>query len=166
MSRADLSRMTCTVARTVEIVGDPWTQMILREMFLGSRRFDELQRYTGVSPHTLSQRLKRLEAERIVRRHAYSDRPPRHEYQLTEKGHDLWPVILALKAWGDRWLNGVRGSPIALTHVTCGKETRPCVVCSACGDPIEARTARATLSPKMARERAATARLTKGRGQP
>jgi DNA-binding HxlR family transcriptional regulator len=157
--------MTCTVARTVAIVGDSWTQMILREMFLGSRRFDDLQRYTGVSPHLLSQRLKRLEAAQIVRRYAYSDRPPRHEYQLTEKGRDLWPVILALKAWGDRWLTGVRESPIALTHVTCGQETRPYVVCSACGDPIEARTARAALSPKMARERAIATRLTKGRGQ-
>ncbi len=157
MSRSDLSNMTCSVARAVEIIGDSWSQMILREMFLGSRRFDELQRHTGASPHVLSQRLKRLEAEGIVRRRPYTDRPPRHEYKLTEKGRDLWPVIIALKSWGDRWLDGPAETPIKLTHTDCGQVTRPQLVCSDCGEPIHALSCRASLSPEMVREREAAA---------
>ena len=150
--------MTCTVARAVEIVGDPWSQMILREMFLGTRRFDQFLRNTGASPHLLSQRLKRLEAENIVKRRVYSQRPVRHEYRLTERGRDLWPIIIALKTWGDRWLGTPDDPPITLTHTTCGHETRPYLVCSACGDPIKAVTSRATLSPEMARDRAQPAK--------
>ncbi len=153
MSRSDLSQMTCSVARTVEIVGDSWTQMIFREMFLGSRRFDDLLRHTGASPHVLSQRLKRLEAEGIVVRRPYNDRPPRHEYKLTEKGRDLWPVVIALKSWGDRWLDGPAETPITLTHAKCGQTTQPQLVCSDCGEPIDALSCRASLSPDMLRER-------------
>ncbi len=153
MSRSDLARVECTIARAVEIVGDAWTLMILREMFLGSRRFDDLQRYTGASPHLLSTRLKRLEAEEIVARRGYSDRPPRYEYRLTERGRDLWPVVVALKAWGDRWLDGPEEPPVSLVHTTCGRTTRPRMVCSECGEPMHARTSRATLSQAMVRER-------------
>jgi len=162
MSRADLSDMTCTVARTLEIFGDTWSQMIVREMFLGSRRFDDLQQLTGVSPHTLSKRLKRLEAAEIIRRHAYSDRPPRYEYKLTERGRDLWPAIIALKAWGDKWLDGPATAPITLTHKACGQVTEPYLVCSACGEPIDALGSHATLSPDMQRERAARRRQNTG----
>ena len=102
MSRADLADQSCTIARAVETIGDPWTLMILREMFLGVRRFDDFQRHTGGAPHTLSTRLKRLEEIGAIRREPYQDRPLRHEYRLTEKGRDLWPVIIALKGWGDK----------------------------------------------------------------
>lgn len=153
MARADLSHMTCSIARTVEIVGDPWTELVLREMFLGTRRFDDLQRLTGASPHLLSQRLKRLESEDILVRRPYSERPLRHEYRLTEKGRDLWPIVIALKTWGDRWLDGGEDPRITLTHTTCGQTTRPYLVCSACGEPIEAVTSRPHLSPELAVER-------------
>ncbi len=154
MSRSDLSQNVCTVARTVEMVGETWSLMILREMFLGSRRFDDLQRRTGCSPHLLSQRLKRLEAEQIVERRSYSERPPRHEYRLTERGRDLWPVVIALKNWGDRWLDKTGAPPIELTHKACGQITRPSMHCSACGEPVDARSVTVRLSPKMARDRA------------
>jgi DNA-binding HxlR family transcriptional regulator len=153
MSRSDLSRATCTVARTIEIVGDAWALMILREMFLGSRRFDALQRHTGASPLLLTRRLRRFEAEGIVERRPYAERPPRHEYRLTPKGRDLWPVIVALKGWGDRWLDRAGPPPFGLRHTGCGRRTLPILVCSACGDPIDAMTARADLSADMARER-------------
>jgi len=153
VSRSDLSHTTCTVARTIEIVGDVWALMVLREMFLGSRRFDDLQTQTGVSPHILSRRLKRLVAEDIVGRRLYSEHPPRYEYRLTRKGRDLWPVIIALKGWGDRWLDRPGPPPVTLQHASCGKRTRPIFVCSACGDPIDARTSRAHLSAEMKCER-------------
>ena len=153
MSRSDLSRTTCTVARTIEIVGDAWALMILREMFLGSRRFDELQQLTGASPLILSRRLKRFEAERIVARRPYSQRPPRHEYVLTRKGRDLWPLIMALKSWGDRWLDRSGPLPVTLRHKSCGQITEPTLVCSACGDPIDAVAVRPDLSAAMTRER-------------
>ncbi len=156
MSRFDLSQTTCTVARTIEIVGDAWSLMVLREMFLGSRRFDDLQNHTGVSPHILSRRLKRFEAEGIVDRRLYTEHPPRYEYQLTPKGRDLWPVIIALKGWGDRWLDREGPLPVTLQHTSCVKRTRPILVCSACGDPIDATTSRAQLSAAMASERKAT----------
>lgn len=154
MSRSDLFRTTCTVARTIEIVGDAWALMILREMFLGSRRFEELQRHTGASPLLLTRRLRRFEAEGIVERRPYAERPPRHEYRLTPKGRDLWPVIIALKGWGDRWLDPAGTLPFDLRHTGCGQRTWPILVCSSCGDPIDATTARADLSADMAGERA------------
>lgn len=153
MSRSDLSRTTCTVARTIEIVGDTWTLMVLREMFLGSHRFDELQQLTGAAPLILSRRLKRLEAERIVERRLYSEHPPRHEYRLTRKGRDLWPLIIALKQWGDRWLDREGPPPVTLAHTSCGRKTHPRLACSACDHPIDAVTTRVHLSTKMARER-------------
>ncbi len=157
MSRADLSDMTCQVARAIEIVGDPWTLMILREMFLGSRRFDQLQRQTGASPHILSLRLKRLEDEGIVRREIYSAHPPRHCYKLTDKGIDLWPVIVALKSWGERWLEMEGKAPITLTHEACGYKTDPHLVCSACDQPIDPRSVSVSMSQPMVEERKAVA---------
>lgn len=153
MSKSDLSKRTCTVARTVEIVGDSWSQMIIHELFLKTRRFDEMQRLTGASPHLISVRLKRLEAEGIVRREAYSSRPVRHEYRLTEKGRDLWPLIIAMKSWGDRWLETPDETPIKLTHRDCGHETQPHLVCSACNEPIEALSTTFVISDDMQAER-------------
>jgi DNA-binding HxlR family transcriptional regulator len=145
MARADLSNDTCTVSRAVAAVGDEWSLLILREMFLGSRRFDAFLRHTGMSSHLLSQRLKKLVAQGVVERHAYSRRPLRHEYRLTEKGESLWPVIVALKQWGDRWL--VEGEPpVRIVHRQCGQVTTPEMTCSACGEPMTARQARAELT--------------------
>lgn len=156
MSKADLATMSCTVARTIELVGDQWSQMIIHELFLGSNRFDQLERYTRISPHLLSQRLKRLESLQIVKRLTYSDHSKRFEYKLTEKGRDLWPVVIALKNWGDRWLEeGGEDKQIVLTHTTCGHETTPHLTCPKCGDPIDALTTKAEISSTMTAEREA-----------
>ena len=154
MSRSGLAQKTCTVARTVEMFGDEWTLMILREMFLGGRRFDELLRQTGASPHTLSQRLKRMEAIGVVHRETYSERPPRHEYRLTDKGRDLWAVIVSMKVWGDKWLNHGE-TPVAIRHVSCGHIVVPLMCCPQCGEPMDAHDAQAHLSPEFQRERSA-----------
>ena len=125
--------------------------MILREIFLGSRRFDEFQRHTGASPHILSQRLKQMCADGILTKRAYSDHPPRYEYVVTEKGRDLWPMLVMLKAWGDKWL--ARDGSVTLTHKACGHEMQPQLTCPDCGEPLEARAVRATIQPDLAEER-------------
>jgi len=157
MSRSDLPSHTCTIARAVAQVGDEWTLLIVREMFLGTRRFDDFLRLTGMSSHLLAQRLKKLEAEGVIRRDPYSERPPRHEYRLTEKGRDLWAVIIALKQWGDRWL-GTDDTPVQITHKACGKVVRPHMTCPDCGERIEARDAEAQLSHSFELERQAARR--------
>lgn len=153
MSRSDLAKQTCTVARAVETVGDPWTLMILREMFLGGRRFDDIQRQIGIAPHTLSSRLKRLESVGVVRREAYSDRPVRYEYRLTEMGRDLWPAIIALKNWGDKWFDGHLERPIEIIHKSCGHAIQPGMACPECGEPMGAHDARPAISPGYKQER-------------
>ena len=160
MGRAALSSQTCTLARAVALVGDEWTILILRELFLGTRRFDEFLRQAGMSPHLLSQRLKKLETEGIVKRHAYSERPPRHEYRLTKMGQALWPAIISLKQWGDDWL-GDEEVPVRLRHKACGHDTRPHLTCPECGEPMTARDCEARLSEAYAAERSA-ARKTRG----
>src|SRR5579863_6105036 len=111
MRASELAKMTCTIARSVDAIGDPWTLMIMKELFLGQRRFDDIQTYTGISPHLLSVRLKRLEKHGIVQRSAYQQRPTRYEYRLTERGIDLWPILIAFQDWSARWGTWPRGEP-------------------------------------------------------
>jgi DNA-binding HxlR family transcriptional regulator len=153
MSRSDLANQTCTVARAIEIVGDPWTLMILREMFLGGRRFDDFLRQTGVAPHTLSSRLKKLESVGVIRREAYSVRPIRHEYRLTEMGRDLWPAIIALKNWGDKWFDKPHQRPIDIIHKGCGHIIQPGMACPECGEPMGAHDAHPAISAAYEQER-------------
>lgn len=153
MSRSDLADTSCTTSRAVERVGETWRLMILREMFLGSRRFDDLQRNTGASPHILSQRLKQMVADGIISTHTYSQHPPRKEYRLTEKGRDLWPVIVMLRAWGNKWLDKSPERSTTLTHKGCGEVSEPYLVCSVCGEPMEAHDCSAVIGEKFEQER-------------
>lgn len=100
MGWSEVGGTVCPIARALAVVGDRWTMLILRELFLATRRFEEFQAQTGMSSHLLSSRLKRLEADGVVGRRRYSDRPARHEYRLTEKGLALYPILLGLKSWG------------------------------------------------------------------
>ena len=149
MRISEIGQMKCPVARCLSIVGDPWTLLILRELFLGSRRFDEFQGYTGMSPALLSTRLKLLRKEGIVEQVRYRERPPRREYRLTEKGLDLYPVILALSQWGSRWMADEAGPFLRLLHRSCGKTTDPRLVCSECGGPIAPRDMNVEVLPVM-----------------
>lgn len=157
MSRSDLPSQTCTIARAVAQAGDEWTLVIVREMFLRTRRFDDLLRQTGMSSHLLSQRLKKLEAQRVIRRTPYSEHPPRHDYHLTDKGRDLWTVIIALKHWGDRWLSD-EDTPVQIVHKTCGKIVRPHMTCPECGERMGAHDAEARLLHRYELERQAASR--------
>ena len=115
MRWADVGDLTCSVARTLSVVGDRWTLLVLRDAFLGVRRFEDF-RAVGLTRHRLADRLKKLVAAGVLERVRYQERPPRFEYRLTEKGRDLYPVLVSLVRWGDRWMAGEAGPPVELIH--------------------------------------------------
>lgn len=135
----DVGSMPCSVARTLAVLGDRWTMLILRNAFLGHRRFEAFQTQLGLTRHVLAERLARLVDEGIFTKRAYQDRPPRFEYRLSQKGLDLYPVLLALAAWGDRWKDDGNGPPVVLRHRRCAHMMHPVMVCSECGEPIDPR---------------------------
>jgi DNA-binding HxlR family transcriptional regulator len=153
MRASHLSELNCPIARTVGLVGDPWCLMILRELYLGSRRFDQFQGQLRAPTALLSERLKALEKIGIVKKHRYQARPPRYEYRLTSKGIDLWPLMIALKHWGDRWGGWTRSSPAALKHKACGGTTGLRLTCECCGEPLSAFDVELDQRPSMASER-------------
>jgi DNA-binding HxlR family transcriptional regulator len=126
------------VARTLEIVGEKWALLAVREVFLGNRRFDEMVRRTGAPRDTLAARLKTLVAGGILERRQYSEHPARYEYRLTEAGRELYPVIMTLMNWGDRHLAGEEGLPRVFEH-SCGHRFVPQLVCEACREPADWR---------------------------
>jgi DNA-binding HxlR family transcriptional regulator len=128
----------CSVARTLEIVGDRWSVLVLREAFLGVRRFEVMQRHLGIARTVLTDRLNRLVEHGILRREQYSERPPRSEYRLTKAGVALWPVIVALLQWGNDHLPDARPNPITISHRACGEETTFSLHCDHCGEPVTA----------------------------
>jgi DNA-binding HxlR family transcriptional regulator len=151
----EIGGMACPTARTVGLIGDTWALLVLRELFLRSRRFDEFRAYTQMAPYLLSNRLAKLVREGIVDRVRYQDRPARYEYRLTEKGLDLYPIIVSMTRWGDRWATG-EGEPLAhLVHKRCRRAMTPTLTCSECGEPMEARDVRVEMGPSMASERRA-----------
>jgi DNA-binding HxlR family transcriptional regulator len=147
MPKVDLSAMPCSIARSLDVIGEGWTILVLRDVFRGIRRFDELQRNLGIATNVLTARLKRLVDEGLLERRPYEQRPPRYEYHLTAKGRDLYPVLIALVNWGDKYLAGAGGPPRVMVHKVCGKPTSPMLVCSECGEPVESGDLR-LLSPE------------------
>jgi DNA-binding HxlR family transcriptional regulator len=138
MASTSIHPRECSVARTLEIVGEKWTLLALREVFLGNRRFDEIVRCTGAPRDTLAARLKTLVRNGVLERRQYSERPARYEYRLTEAGRDLFPAIMTLMHWGDKYLAGEDGPPRIFEH-TCGHRFVPQLVCEACGEPVDRR---------------------------
>ena len=134
-----LKREDCSLARSLSVIGDRWTLLVLRDCFLGVRRFEDFERSLKIARRVLSERLAHLVEEGILDRVSYQERPPRHEYRLTEKGLGLYPAILSLVHWGDRHYAGKKGAPIIHTHKNCGHDFRSVLTCSECGDPVGAR---------------------------
>ena len=128
----------CSIARALDIVGEKWALLAVREVFLGNRRFDEMIRRTGAPRDTLAARLRTLVASGILERRQYSEHPARYEYRLTEAGRDLYPVIVTLMRWGDKYLAGEDGPPLVLEHHR-GHRLQAQLVCESCGDPVDAR---------------------------
>ena len=141
MTSASSQPRACSVARALELVGEKWALLAIREVFLGNRRFDEMVRRTGAPRDTLAARLRTLTGAGILRRRQYSEHPARSEYHLTEAGRELYPVILTLMRWGDRHLAGDAGPPLVLEH-NCGHPLVAEVICTACGEPAVAGTTR------------------------
>jgi len=129
-------RRACSIARTLQVIGDRWSGLVIRESFLGTRRFDDFQERLGIASNVLSERLARLVEVRILAKRPYHDRPRRHEYRLTKKGFDLYPVPLAMLTWGDRWLSAGR-SRLLLSHRSCGKRFTAMLTCGRCGNMVE-----------------------------
>ncbi|MCL1484216.1 MULTISPECIES: helix-turn-helix domain-containing protein [unclassified Marinobacter] len=143
----DLDKQPCSLARTLSVVGDRWTMMVLRECFLGLRRFDGIEKRLGITRHVLADRLKKLVENGVLYKAPYQQKPVREEYRLTEKGLELHPVMLALVHWGDKHMVGERGGPIVHIHRKCGQAMQPVTVCSCCGEPVTARDIRVEASP-------------------
>lgn len=132
------SERNCSVARAVSILSDVWAFLIIRECFFGARRFERFLDVLSIPRGTLASRLSQLCSSGILQSWIYSDRPLRREYRLTEKGRDLFPSMLALMSFGDRWLAGKKPPPLTLIHKACGCDCQPRVVCSECGGEIVA----------------------------
>jgi DNA-binding HxlR family transcriptional regulator len=137
----------CSVARTLEVIGDRWTMLVIRDAFHGVRRFEEFQERLGIARNVLSARLMRLVEEGVFEKHRYRDRPPRFEYRLTPKGVDLFPVMISLMKWGDRHVAAPDGPPVAVLHRGCGGEVDERLLCDRCGEPVTALTAEARATP-------------------
>jgi DNA-binding HxlR family transcriptional regulator len=145
----DFPRDSCAVAGALDYLGDRWTMLVLRESFFGVRRFEQMLRNTGAARNILTNRLGRLVDAEILEKRLYSERPPRYEYRLTEKGVDLWPVIISLAKWGGKWAELDTGPAIALEHKGCGAAMEPALCCPECGELVDARSVRVVPGPAM-----------------
>lgn len=129
--------MACSIARTLDVVGEAWSPLILRDVWVGLTRFEQLQADLGISRKVLTERLDHLVARGVLERRPY-DRRPRHEYVLTERGTELVGVLMVMAAWGDRWLAGEAGPPVLYRHHACGEVDRVDLRCAGCGEPMHA----------------------------
>jgi len=136
MQRTSLADMNCSIARSLEVIGEWWTLLILRDAFLGVRRFDDFQRSLGIARNVLTARLNRLVETGVLTRQRYQQHPDRHEYLLSERGLELFPIVVALIQWGDRWTAGEAGPPLVLLHAPGDHPAQPILSCSECGEPI------------------------------
>lgn len=145
MKRTSVGHMHCSVARSLDVVGEWWTLLIVRNMLMGQRRFEEIQADLGIARNILSDRLSTLVEHGIVDRVRYMEHPDRYEYVLTQKGRELFPVIAAIMAWGDAW-ESPDGPPLVFQH-SCGHTVAAGATCSACGGALTLDTVRARRGP-------------------
>jgi DNA-binding HxlR family transcriptional regulator len=143
----DLHREPCSVARTISVIGDRWTLLILRDCFVGIRRFDGFEARLGMTRHVLADRLRRLVEAGVLRKEPYQERPVRHEYRLTKKGLDLYPIMMAIVHWGDTHMAEAPGRPVLHRHKGCGRDFDPVITCSECGEKLDARAVEVHAGP-------------------
>jgi DNA-binding HxlR family transcriptional regulator len=151
MQRTDFGEVACSIARTLHIAGEPWSPLILRDLYVGINRFEDIQRDLGISRKVLAERLAWLVEQEVVERRPYSERPPRDEYLLTDRGWELCDVLLAITAWGDRWTAGPAGPPVLLRHRGCGELTHAEIRCATCGELLHATDVDVEVSVALAR---------------
>jgi DNA-binding HxlR family transcriptional regulator len=141
---ADYSALAdqCSIQRAADVFGDGWTILILRELFWGQTRYDQIAARTGIASNILAARLKKLVENEIIEKSVVESDARRFDYTLTQKGRELFPVLMTVMAWGDRWSSGEAGPLVQLRHTLCGKRTRAGLVCSACAAPLTPETLR------------------------
>jgi DNA-binding HxlR family transcriptional regulator len=140
----------CSVARTLEILGERWTLLIVRDCLLGLRRFDEFQQSLGVARNVLTDRLKRLVDAQVLDRVEYQQRPQRFEYWLTAKGRELAVPIVALMHWGDKHVPNPAGAPRLTRHRGCGGTLRTRLICGRCSKPVHVSELQVLRGPGLA----------------
>jgi DNA-binding HxlR family transcriptional regulator len=146
MDRKSFAGMDCSVAQCLEVVGEWWSMLVVRDAFLGVTRFDAFQQRLGISRNILQQRLARLVDAGVLYREPYSEHPLRYDYRLTDKGRDLWPVLTAMRQWGDRHA-APGGPPLVVTHRECGSSADTVLVCGSCGERVGPRDVKAAHGP-------------------
>ncbi|HEY3979863.1 MAG TPA: helix-turn-helix domain-containing protein [Streptosporangiaceae bacterium] len=137
MQRTDFSEMACSIARTLDVIGEPWSPLVLRGIWVGVNRFDQLQADLGISRKVLTERLSHLIGQGVIERRPY-DRRPRYEYHLTAKGTELLDLLMVMVGWGDKWLAGEAGPPVLYRHHACGEISAADLRCARCGEPMHA----------------------------
>src|ERR1700734_550201 len=137
MERKSFSGMHCSIAQCLEVVGEWWSMLIVRDAFLGVSRFDLFQERLGISRNVLNERLATLVDAEVLEKVPYSEHPLRYDYRLTDKGRDLWPVLTTMRQWGDKYA-APDGPPMISIHRGCGEISNPVLTCSACGEPMTA----------------------------
>ena len=147
MLHRDYPGLDCSVAKALEVIGERWSLLIVRAVMHGNRRFGEMQESLGIARNVLSARLQRLVDEEILERRAYQEAPPRYEYFLTQKGLDLWPALIALLNWGDRYSPDLEGPRRLIVHKECGGTVSERGICEACGKVLTARDAKQVPRP-------------------
>jgi DNA-binding HxlR family transcriptional regulator len=147
MQWSELEEQSCSVSRALSVVGDRWTLLILRDCFLKVRRFEAFQERLGIGRPILADRLQKLVDQRVLVKIPYQDRPTRYEYRLTQRGLDLYPVLLSIAHWGDVHMFDRRSRPLVYRHKTCGHVFEPVQVCSVCAEALDPREVQAESGP-------------------
>ena len=137
MQRTNFGEMACSIARTLDVAGEPWTPLVLRDVYVGMTRFEQIQQDLGISRKVLTERLNHLLEHGVLERRPYDNRP-RHEYHLTRKGAELFDVLMVMVGWGDKWLAGKAGPPVLYRHHHCGEVSSVDLRCIHCGEPMHA----------------------------
>jgi DNA-binding HxlR family transcriptional regulator len=138
MQRTDFGKMACSIARTLDVIGEPWSPLVLRDVWAGLNRFDQLHADLGISRKVLTERLNHLVDQGILDRRPY-DRRPRYEYVLTPKGTELIDLLMVMVGWGDKWLAGAAGPPVLYRHHACGRISAVDLRCAHCGEAMHAQ---------------------------
>jgi DNA-binding HxlR family transcriptional regulator len=146
MRRTSFADMNCSIAQSLDVIGEWWTPLIIRDALMGVTRFEQFQRRLGIARNVLTQRLETLVEHGILEQVQYQDRPPRHEYLLTQMGHELWAPLTVLRQWGDKWL-APDGPPIQTVHTSCGRVTSVRLTCSHCGEQLQTQEMRLQHGP-------------------
>ena len=146
MQRTSFGNMACSIARTLDVIGEPWSPLILRDVWVGMSRFDQIQADLGISRKVLTERLNHLVDQGVLERRPYDQRP-RFEYHLTAKGTELVDLLLVMTRWGDAWLSGKAGPPVLYRHHACGEISSVDLRCPHCGEPMHAGDVEAVAGP-------------------